>query len=457
MSKMNHIHNQEALDAFYLAVGNLDDNASRAELEKVYSLLQEIPTGDMDADHDYMSAAIQSLPSAYLDLIATDIVNDLIDNPIFYVIQHLPLYDLMDSEQASYLNSKVLEIGGGTDAVTIYAALNLMEHGNHETALSYLNGLEGNIYAKYLKGLSYVQNEEPENAVRHFQNLLSELKKLEKSFLPNIDLLSDLSYTLFWLDIQFNLLGLFNHLSYYKKTVDTGETIINEMSLAIFKDLSDLKTTDANNSDYEYLCANYSYALNKVKGPRAAVKFLQDAQKYAKDSSAIASSLKEYSEKAKAHDDVDAILRPLRPVKRATSVTTFYKTSRFAREKQLEDMMIEHIKYGYEIFNRKLQLYEDEHFIGRQYRLKTGRHILDLLLIEEATDTLYVVELKRNQAGAAVYHQTRNYMDLLKNETNKKVKGIICLHEFQQDLQELVKQDPEIELFTYNFNFKKID
>ncbi|GAL74324.1 hypothetical protein JCM19275_3179 [Nonlabens ulvanivorans] len=454
MSKKKNIQNQEALDAFYIAISKINDPADYEALNDVYDLFLDLNPNDVDADHDYMSAAVQILPDEFLDIIARVIAQDLIDNPIFYVIQHLPFYELMDDAQAGYLNSKVIEIAWQTDAAAIYTALDLLESENYDTALLYLNGLEHNLYAMSLKGLCFIHTDEPENALRHFVQLKNTLDDAIKGLEQPEYLTTDANYLLFELDINLNLLGLYTQLKYYKKAISIGKSIEEQFSLEVLADVVSNWNNKTDHSDYDFFCVNYAHAIDKLKGPRDAMKFLQDAMPYGNGSEVLAMANGEYMKRAAAHDDVDALLKPLKPIKRATSVTTFSKTSRFAREKHLEDMMIEHIKYGYEIFNRKLELYEDDHFIGRQYRLKTGRHILDLLLIEKSTDTLYIVELKRNHAGKEVYEQTRTYVDLLRKEKNKTVKGIICLHEFNQELKKLVQQDKDIELFTYNFNFK---
>jgi hypothetical protein len=455
MSKKNHIQNQEALDAFYMAISKINDPNDHDALNDVYELFLDLYAGDVDADHDYMSAAVQTLHDDFLDIIARVITQDLIDNPIFYVIQHLPFYELMDDAQAGYLNAKVIEIGWQTDAAAIYTALDLLESGNYDTALLYLNGLEHNLYAMGLKGFCYLQTDEPENAFRHFAQLKQLLDDTIKSIAQPEMLKNDSAYLLFELDINLSLLGLYTQLNYFKKAVEIGKLIEEEFTLELLADTLSKWNNITDHSEYEFYCLNYSHAIDKIHGPQDAMKFMHRAMGYGNGSMLMAMANGEYMKRAAAHDDVKAILKPLRPIKRATSVTTFSKTNRFAREKHLEDMMIEHIKYGYEIFNRKLELYEDDHFIGRQYRLKTERHILDLLLVEKTTDTLFIVELKRNQAGKEVYEQTRTYIDVLSKETNKEVKGIICLHEFNQELIELVKQDKDMELFTYNFNFKK--
>jgi RecB family endonuclease NucS len=67
-----------------------------------------------------------------------------------------------------------------------------------------------------------------------------------------------------------------------------------------------------------------------------------------------------------------------------------------------------------------------------------------------------MVELKRNEAGIEVVEQIEKYIDGLSKELNKNIKGIICLHKPDNLLKELVKTKENIELYTYGFEFKKI-
>ena len=117
-------------------------------------------------------------------------------------------------------------------------------------------------------------------------------------------------------------------------------------------------------------------------------------------------------------------------------------------------MLVEQIKYGFEVFGKKLEIYQDEEIFGKQYRIPEINGILDLLLIDKQNNQLYVVELKRNETGIEVVSQIENYMFALSKQLDRKLKGIICLHKSNNRLTELVRTKSDIELFTYNFEFK---
>ena len=147
------------------------------------------------------------------------------------------------------------------------------------------------------------------------------------------------------------------------------------------------------------------------------------------------------------------VFKPKKPF----GISSFEEIKLLSKEKALEDLIIEQIKYGYKVFGKSLEIYQDELIYGRQYRIFEINGILDLLLIDKENDQLYVVELKRNESGIEVVTQIENYVNSLSKQMNKNVKGIICLHKANPKLIELVKTKNNIELFTYSFDFLKLD
>ena len=117
-------------------------------------------------------------------------------------------------------------------------------------------------------------------------------------------------------------------------------------------------------------------------------------------------------------------------------------------------MIVEQIKYGFKVFGKSLEIYQDKEIFGRQYYIASVNGILDLLLIDKSDNTLYIVELKRNEAGTEVVDQIEKYIVGLSAQLDRKIKGIICLHRPDEDLKRAVRNKLEIELFTYHFDFK---
>ena len=144
-------------------------------------------------------------------------------------------------------------------------------------------------------------------------------------------------------------------------------------------------------------------------------------------------------------------------VKKPFNLDSFQETKLISKEKILEDMIVEQIKYGFNVFGKKLEIYQDKEIFGRQYYIQNVNGILDLLLIDKSNDTLYVVELKRNEAGIEVVEQIESYIKGLTSQLKREVKGIISLHKPDKNLVELIKTKPNIELYTYEFQFKNVE
>jgi len=112
-----------------------------------------------------------------------------------------------------------------------------------------------------------------------------------------------------------------------------------------------------------------------------------------------------FTEKTSNISIADEIITQVFKPKRPFNIEKFEASKLIAKEKILEDMIIEQIKYGYKVFEKEFEVYQDERIFGRQYYISTVSGKLDLLLIEKGTNILYVVELKRNEAGEEVVEQ----------------------------------------------------
>lgn len=164
----------------------------------------------------------------------------------------------------------------------------------------------------------------------------------------------------------------------------------------------------------------------------------------------------EFFSKQENTKNTDDIIQRLFKPKKPFEISNFQSVKLLSKEKSLEDMIVEQIKYGIKVFGKELEIYQDDFIYGRQYRIPYINGILDLLLIEKTTNQLYLVELKRNVAGIEVVDQIENYISALSRQLDRDIKGIICLHKPNQALIDLVKSKENIDLFTYNFEFNQL-
>ena len=158
----------------------------------------------------------------------------------------------------------------------------------------------------------------------------------------------------------------------------------------------------------------------------------------------------------RVHSFADNIISKVLRHKKAFNIESFEEARMIAKESTLENMLVDEIKYCYKLFGKNLEVYNDDQIYGKQLVLPEINGRLDLLLIDKKDNQLYVVELKRNNAGIEVVNQIEGYINGLKGLMNREVKGIICVHHADTALVKLVKAKPNIYLFNYHFDFEQL-
>jgi tetratricopeptide (TPR) repeat protein len=365
------------------------------------------------------------------------------------------LIHLFNEETKSYFYNTSLEIAENSDATDYINGLLELENNNPEIALYHFNRIDDYV-ANYFIGLCYLETENYQNSIKQNLLFLNELELMinnikEIDLLNNSDLLivkwniyNDLGYA-------YNRIFEFeNALSFYNKSLQIfslEEAFIIRHSIKVDKNLD----------DFSIFINNYLLSLEQTNKFTQCIEILDFViSKYPNDFYYKDRKTK-LIEKTEKHSFANEIINTLFRVKKPFNITSFQETKIISKEKILEDMIVEQIKYGFNVFGKRLEIYEDSEIFGRQYYIKSVNGILDLLLIDKTQDILYVVELKRNEAGIEVVEQIENYIKGLKAQLNREVKGIISLHKPDRNLIELVKTKTNIELYTYDFQFKNIE
>ncbi|MBU1276765.1 MAG: DUF1016 family protein [Proteobacteria bacterium] len=125
----------------------------------------------------------------------------------------------------------------------------------------------------------------------------------------------------------------------------------------------------------------------------------------------------------------------------------------FALESYLEEFIEENwnkIQWG-----RSLQLYESSDSNGRQF--PANKWSIDFLAVDQETNDLVVVELKRGQTSDSTVGQVLRYMGWVKEnvaEDGQEVVGIIVCHEMDDALKYAIQSQPDITILRYVVNFK---
>jgi len=126
--------------------------------------------------------------------------------------------------------------------------------------------------------------------------------------------------------------------------------------------------------------------------------------------------------------------------------------SLFAVEAHLEEF-IEH-NWDKIAWGRFLRLFSDGEQTGRQY--PAGTRSIDFLAVDQKTNDLVVIELKRGQTSDATVGQVLRYMTWVRENVatpGQAVHGIIVASEIDEALRYAARGLPNISVATYSVSF----
>jgi hypothetical protein len=142
-------------------------------------------------------------------------------------------------------------------------------------------------------------------------------------------------------------------------------------------------------------------------------------------------------------------------VERISKTKDLESESEFALEAHLEEFIAENwnrIGWG-----RKLRLYESDEQTGRQY--PAGPWSIDFLAVDEQSNDLVIIELKRGKTSDAAVGQLLRYMSWIREnlaEKGQRVRGILVAHAVDEALEYAVKGLPDMEVNTYKVDFQLV-
>jgi hypothetical protein len=126
----------------------------------------------------------------------------------------------------------------------------------------------------------------------------------------------------------------------------------------------------------------------------------------------------------------------------------------FVLESHLEEFLLGNwnkIKWG-----RPLRIWDDGAGVtGHQYNTDVGR--LDFLCVDESTNTLVVVELKRGRPADRVVGQVARYIGWIRihlAQPGQAVEGLIVAHEAGDQLMYAAEALPALSIMTYELTFQ---
>ena len=124
----------------------------------------------------------------------------------------------------------------------------------------------------------------------------------------------------------------------------------------------------------------------------------------------------------------------------------------FALEAHLEEFIAHNgtrIAWG-----STLRLFRDGEQTGRQYPASTRS--VDFLAIDEITNELVVIELKRGQTSDATVGQVLRYINWVRENvatSGQNVRGIIIASEVDEALRYAARDLPNVSVKTYSVTF----
>lgn len=449
-------------DKFLYLLEELYDNYQEetfAQLKECYE--NELIIEELFQENERTIKAINYAPNEFYEFVANHFVYDLNNFPEMYFLSYEMFFSFFKEDNLSKFLNISLELSNGDATDYINGLIKLREE-SPEIALFHFNRIE-DYFADYFISICYQQMENFENAIKKINNFLVGFDKVSMNEATNENgqsiKLGDMSNIIVakW-RTKNDLAYCYNSIYEYKKALNVlRENILIYNLENVYQIDHNTNLNDREFDDFLIFVNNYLLALEKnqnLEKPLEVLDFViskyPNIDYYRKRKDIL-------HEKMDKTSFADEIISKLFKPKKPFNLGKFEETKLLSKEKALEDMIMEQIKYGFKVFGKSLEVYNDNNIFGRQYYIASVNGFLDLLLIDPKTNIVYVVELKRNEAGIEVVEQTENYMRGLKKELKNEIRGIICLHKPKDELIELVKQKDNIELYTYNFDFNKVN
>jgi|GEM_PF-1280832 len=454
---MNNDQNipNESISKLFFLLEELKDNFS----EKLLDDTRECFDGEVDIerflaqDENRLRQVLKGQHERFYDFLALQFVEDLNEFPEMYFLAWETFLHFLDEESLSVFLRTATILAGNSNATNYIEGIKQLDNFSPELAIYYFSDIDGYV-ANYFIGLCYFELLNYENSIKcneafldGFQEVIENSKKNSQDGIGLSN--SDGIRIALW-NLHNDLGYLYNRIKEYLKAKHHYEKGLEVFDIEFAHTVKHDDIVDNDLSEFQIWINNYLSCLEKTNEKETAITVLNFAlEKYPFNE--YYRRLKERLEKA---HPIDELLKQVWGFPKTVNISKHEQLRFLSKEKSLEDMLVEQMRYGVMVFNRPFVVYDQE-FFGKQYAIKGGYGILDLLLVDKSDNSLYVVELKRNNAGTEVISQIERYIEGLTKQLNQEIKGIICLHKPNEELKKAIKEKPHIELFTYHFDFEK--
>lgn len=392
----------------------------------------------------------------FFQYMAESFLDEITQSSVVYFVYWKPvIFDYLTSISFHKFIAILIQVAQNEDEKNFARGLKEVEK-DAEIALGYFNNSRINL-SSYFVGHCYCRIQGFKNSIYSFNKFEKELySEIDKSQIDDsIELvlvvkdinkvrgycycrLEDYNNALISFTNAYKYFGFDNHLRvYFDKSTDFESPN------------SDLISIEEETEFENTMTLNYLIAIKKTKNYKLGIEICKTISEIQPQNPDYKFFLDSFNSKSVV---VPKIVSDDIPPSSSNTAILVKETKQISKELNLENMIIDHIKYGFKVFNRSFKIYDDGKYEGRQLQvLDKGR--LDLLLQDNDTNEIFVVELKRGEEDVNVVEQTKRYMEGVKTMLNKDVKGIICVFGAKEELKNEVKKFDDIELFKYELHF----
>lgn len=444
---------------FFHLLGKLKKGYSKKLLKEFFDFFEnDFYVDVLHPNADNTRDLLNGQDKRFYQELASVFVNNLNDLPLMYFMLWEPIIYFFNADTKYAFYRTCLELSNFSEATDfINGFIEIEENLSPEIAQYHFNRIEHYV-GNYFTGLCYLDLRNYENAIKKNEIFISNLEDLIIATAEDeVNLITEVGLLITRWNVYNDLGYLYSRVKDYSKAKKHYEKSLEIFDLEECFRLKSKKHEFQEIDDFTIFVNNYLLSLEKLGYYSTAIQIVEFVIEKKPNDSYYKNLKKSFETKNVGVQFADEVIEKLFKTKKPFNIDKFEKTKLISKEKALEDLIVEQIKYGYHVFGKALEIYQDEKIFGRQYYIASVNGFLDLLLIDKSTDTVYVVELKRNAAGIEVVSQLEKYMQGLSMELNRRVKGIVCLHKPDSFLRDLVKTKPDIELYTYHFDFNRED
>ena len=293
----------------------------------------------------------------YVEL-ALDFIDDLNDVPELYFAVWEPTLYFLNTQRKSEFYKTSLDLSNNSDATDfINGFIELEENAAPEIAQYHFNRIEHYV-SSYFMGICYLELENYENAIKKNEFFLY---YLEETFNASSTDEIDLSQVNDFLTTKWNVyndLGyLFNRVEDYTNAKKSYESGLEIFDLEDNFKINSVKLESQEIDDFTIFVNNYLLSLEKLGNYSKAIEILNFAIEKTPHDIYYKTKKENFEKKLASASFVDEIINKLFKTKLPFNIGKFEKTKLIAKEKALEDLIVEQIKYGFHVFGRPLEIY----------------------------------------------------------------------------------------------------